>query len=194
MNPGNVVGFFPNDIGLLELARPARGGRLLPLARPVRVGATALVQGWGTTCDTDVDAPACGGAIPQNLQQLAVRRLPGSDCAIPFPDGTASDFNDRTMLCMASADATPRSPCFGDSGSPVLRQLPSGRVAVTGVVGGDADDFELRPNVCTTAPDGSAGKMVDTNASAFLGFIITTIATHDRGAARTIQTDAVTTG
>jgi secreted trypsin-like serine protease len=97
------------------------------------------------------------------------------------------------MLCMISADGTPRMACFGDSGSPILRQV-RGRWVVTGVVVGDGDSFNLHEHVCITAPDGSAGKMIDTNASAFLGFILKTILTHDRAAAQTIKSNTVTVG
>jgi secreted trypsin-like serine protease len=188
-NPGNTFGTFPNDIGLIQLDQPVPRrllGRLLPLARPVPVGSTALVQGWGLTCDTDVTDPVCGDSIPADLQQLSIRRLPGTTCDIPDPETGLRDYNDRTMLCMVSADGQPRMACFGDSGSPILRRLPSGRLAVTGVVVGDADSFELHPHVCTTAQDGTVGKMVDTNASAFVNFIVRTIATRDPAAAQTL--------
>jgi secreted trypsin-like serine protease len=190
-NPGNVFGTFPNDIGLLQLATPVPG-RLLSLGFAVPVGATSLVQGWGLTCDDDVTDPVCGASIPANLQQLSIRRLPGTACDLPDPDTGTRYYSDRTMLCMTSADGRPRMACFGDSGSPILRRL-LGRWVVTGVVVGDGDSFTLHRNVCTTAPDGSPGKMVDTRASAFLGFILRTITAHDPAAAQLVQRNAIDT-
>jgi secreted trypsin-like serine protease len=190
-NPG-FTGTFQNDIGLLELDRPV-SGRLLPLGFPVAVNSTSLVQGWGRTCDLDVTDPDCANSIPADLQQLKIRRLPGAACDIADPETGERGFDYRTMLCMISADGTPRMACFGDSGSPILRQV-LGRWVVTGVVVGDGDSFTLHRHVCITAPDGSPGKMIDTNASAFFGFIVKTILTHDRAAAETIQTSTVTAG
>lgn len=189
-HPDHVANTFGNDVGLYQLAAPA-SGRLLPIGQPAPVKGTSLVQGWGTTCDADLADPACFTSIPVALQQLKIRRVAGTACNIADPETGERPFTEATMLCMVSADGTARMACFGDSGSPILRQYLPGRWAVTGVVVGDGDSFDLHPDMCSTAPDGSPGRMIDTNAAAFLPFILTTLFTHDPTAATAIQASTV---
>jgi secreted trypsin-like serine protease len=165
------------DIALVRLSQPVPY-RPIPLAGNAgAIGTVSRTVGWGLTCD-DLTNPACG-VLPDLLQSLDVRRLPGTECSLVDPDTGQQVFDSRSMLCIVSADGQPRMSCFGDSGSPILRRL-HGTWAVTGFVVGDADDVVLRPvGVCSTGPDGSPGKGMATNVSTYLPWILHTLLVCD---------------
>lgn len=165
-----------NDIALVKLERPDQSVSryVFPVAEVGPAYSTGLAAGWGTVCDTDILDPACRRNIPEDLQQLAERRLPNSKCSLKDPV-LGELFYPASMSCWISADGQNRQACFADSGSPVMQQK-YGVWSVAGVIIGDGDDaVDPRPHLCSTNPDGGPGKIFVTNITAHGRWIKQTI-------------------
>jgi secreted trypsin-like serine protease len=185
VHPGFTGETPKDDIALVRLSQPVAYSPI-PLGwSPGSTGTVSRTLGWGIVCDDDITDPACWDAIPDNLQQLDLKRLPGDQCALKDPETGADLFFPATMLCLVSADGSAAMACFGDSGGPVLRRV-HGRWAAIGIVVGDADSTSLHPNICSTGPDGSPGKGMATNVSRYIPWVIHALAGSDAEAARRV--------
>jgi len=127
---------FGNDIALVQLLKPSHKTPV-PIATFGAPNSPGIAQGWGITCDTDVNAPGCGDQVPDWLQQLAMKRAPGStsdqsDHFCDLVNSAGVQLNDpNTMMCLVNVTRpTQAGTCFGDSGSPFL-QTVNGMKAVT---------------------------------------------------------------
>ncbi|QOC89650.1 S1 family peptidase [Micromonospora craniellae] len=99
-----------SDYALIELARPVRADLLPTALRQAPVGGGVRAVGWGLT----EFPPGPGVTPPARLHQRDITRLPDAAC-----DG---GFIGRGEICVSTG------PCFGDSGSPLLRKAPGHRV------------------------------------------------------------------
>jgi secreted trypsin-like serine protease len=153
-----------NDIALVKLDRRIGWDKVFDVAPIGPDYSTGIVAGWGTICDTNILDPACRRDIPEVLQQLTEKRLPNKQCSLVEP-GIGELFDPATMSCLVSADGQNRQACFADSGSPIM-QWKSGTWKVVALVNGDGDDVAVRPNLCSTGPNGSQGKIMVTNIAA----------------------------
>jgi len=161
-----------NDIALVKLKQPVGFTPFLIGAMgPAR--STSFVAGWGTTCDTDITDPSCARDIPETLQQLFERRLPNDQCSLVEP-GLGELFDPKSMSCLVAADGQNKQACFADSGSPIMQKKKYGWTVV-GLVVGDGDDIEVRPNLCSTGPGGTQGKLMVTNIAAHSRWIAQTM-------------------
>ena len=102
-----------NDLALIHLAHPSPQTPL-PLIRHEQgalwvPGSNAEVIGFG---DTD---PNHSPSEPSTLQQAPQKILADSDCAAAYAGANA--FVSASMVCTAM---TPQTPCFGDSGGPLM--------------------------------------------------------------------------
>jgi secreted trypsin-like serine protease len=163
-----------NDVALLELETPVRERPIAIGADAGRVGTPTIVMGWGVTCDRDLNDPACRSAIPRRLQELDTRLVADSEC---------SNLAAGLELCTKSRHNEFASACFGDSGGPQVKESRSGRPVLIGATVGDGDDLEMRPNVCTTGPDGRGGAGMWTKLAAQVEFYLGTLDRLDPRAA-----------
>ncbi|TMW55644.1 hypothetical protein Poli38472_010526 [Pythium oligandrum] len=106
-----------NDFLILELAEASTVTPIKLKSVEPAVGATATVNGWGTT--------SSGGSQPSGMRQVNVDVVSDSACA------QALDIDPATMLC-AGGKAN-KDSCQGDSGGPLTVQEDSEDVLV-GVV------------------------------------------------------------
>ena len=180
---------FGHDLGLVRLASDVKA-RPVPIGGYGGVGSTALTQGWGITCDDDVNAPGCGDQTPDLLQQLTMRRATDHYCDLVNSSGV--QLNDpATMMCLVTADGSHAGTCFGDSGSPVLRST-HGVQAVTGIIIAIMNNTEPTPNVCSQTPDGGPNRDAATKIAPLLPWVIQTLLDHDAEAAQYVQSHLVT--
>ncbi|MFG1918121.1 S1 family peptidase [Micromonospora sp. NPDC048898] len=94
-----------SDYALIELAQPVRADLLPTALRQAPIGSPVRAVGWGLT-----EFPPPPGAVPPALlRQRDIVRLPNAACA-----GGFAGLGD---ICVSAG------PCFGDSGSPLLRQV-----------------------------------------------------------------------
>lgn len=172
-NPAFDPGFFDNDIALVQLDHniAADTGVQFALGDFGNPNSISTVAGWGTTCNSDVTF-ACRTAFPDMLQQLDEKRLPDPHCAFGF--GDTPFFIRGSMVCTVAADGQFHQACAGDSGTPLFKQI-DGVWAVVGLVIGDGDDNDIRPNGCITTPDGDQGKMDVTKIAAHVDWITQTL-------------------
>lgn len=185
VHPGFTGETPKDDIALVKFSQ-AVSYSPIPLGwNPGSVGTVYRTQGWGNVCDLDITDPACWESIPDNLQELDLKRLSGDACALQDPETGADLFFPQTMLCLVSADGSAAMACFGDSGGPVLRRIHGKWVAV-GLIVGDADSNVLHPNICSTGPDGSPGKGMATNVSRYIPWVIHALAGSDPEAAHRV--------
>jgi tryptase len=121
------------DIALLELAAPARGGVPIALDRSTatRAGQEAFVSGWGSTRAVDPEGPERPMRLPRQLQgaHVALSNGPGEPCGrideiIP-PRGPMS-YREAIHVC-ASVDGRVDT-CQGDSGGPLALRRGGGWV------------------------------------------------------------------
>ncbi|MET8798028.1 serine protease [Nocardia sp. NPDC004568] len=165
-------GHFGYDIALVRLAKPV-GDTPYPLGVMGGTGSTALTAGWGTTCDIDINDPACREATPVDLRQLEIRRVPAQDCKL-FDANNENLFFEKTMMCFVAASGEAEGPCFGDSGSPVLQYVDR-TWRVVGIHIADMDSTTAHPNLCSTAPGGGTNHAGATNLEPFIPWIEKTI-------------------
>ncbi|MFI5730814.1 S1 family peptidase [Kribbella sp. NPDC051587] len=112
-----------NDLTIVELARPVRGVRPLPLAREaLQPGATLTVFGHGITAP-----PGPGTTYSEALLKADLKVQSPSVCAAEDKSGAASD---PSVLC---AQAPAMNVCPGDSGGPVVAR-EHGRLVLAGLV------------------------------------------------------------
>ena len=179
---------FGNDMALVKLSRPVKPQYwryILPLGVQGGVGTVSTMAGWGLTCDTDLNDPACASSFPANLQQLSLQLVPSNDCApgvctpphggctLISPD-TGMDLNDpATMNCYTPVKAG-TGPCFDDSGSPFLRWVGS-QPFVVGLDNAEMSTTVLVPHVCSVAPGGGPYHEADTIVAKFVTWIVHTI-------------------
>ena len=111
-----------NDIALLHLARPATKGRLMKLPAAVYGGkfepeiktdATATVMGWGKLQEE-------GSFFPRELEEVDLPVVDQTTCANAYAG--ISKITDL-MLC-AGFPQGGKDSCSGDSGGPIVSDLP----------------------------------------------------------------------
>jgi secreted trypsin-like serine protease len=180
---------FGNDLGLVKLARDV-GAEPLPIRGFGPVGSTGLTQGWGITCDDDVEAPGCGDQEPDLLQELTMQRADDHFCDLVNSDGV--QLNDpETMMCLVTADGSQAGTCFGDSGSPFL-QHRIGVTAVTGIMNAIMNNTVPSPNVCSQTPDGGPNRDSATKIAPLLPWVLDTLRENDPAAAEYVESHLVT--
>ncbi len=107
---GMPTGKPVSDLALVELTHPVWMPAMLLGTRPAGVSDPVRLIGWGLTAYP----PPAGTTIPVMLQQRDTTRLADTACT----DG----FIGAAETCLGNG------ACFGDSGSPALRQLPGGHL------------------------------------------------------------------
>jgi secreted trypsin-like serine protease len=174
-----------NDAALIELdqAVPQRPIPIASQAGPV--GTPTRVMGFGTMCDRDFSDPTCIKAADK-LQELDTKRVAASQCYVVDPTTGKRFYDAKTLLCTASRDDQAKSACFGDSGGPQVEER-RGRLVLIGATTGDGDDWELRPNVCVTGPDGRRGTGVWENVTMHRAWIAHTLRRCDPRAADEVE-------
>jgi secreted trypsin-like serine protease len=130
-----------NDLALIRLAHPSPQTPL-PLIRHEQdalwvPGATAEVIGFGDT------NPSVSPSEPATLQQAPQQILADSACAAAYAGG---GFVSASMVC---ATNTPQTPCFGDSGGPLMAGDGAGGWRQIGVVSHGSDPCGQAPPVYT---------------------------------------------
>ncbi|MDX8037627.1 serine protease [Lentzea sp. BCCO 10_0856] len=146
-----------NDIAVIQLDRPV-WNKPVALSRGLpKAGTPTRILGWGKDCDSNPDDPACW-KNPVNLQELATVVTLASKCGW---------FDPKSEICTVSRDGQNKQACVGDSGGPQVEEQ-HGREVLVGVTRGDGDDGEMRPNVCTTNPQGGQGAGVWTGVGPHL--------------------------
>ncbi|WNV82249.1 serine protease [Umezawaea sp. Da 62-37] len=175
-----------NDVALVLLDR-AVPNKPIPIARRAGgPGTFTRILGFGITCDTDVTDPSCGGVASRVLQQLDTKIAPDSRCYVADPATGKRWFDPRTELCTVSRDGKNKMGCFGDSGGPQVEDR-HGREVLIGATSGDGDDWDLRPHVCTTAPNGRNGAGIWEDVPAQHDWIVRTLREHDPVAANEVE-------
>jgi secreted trypsin-like serine protease len=191
-NPAfNPTGNFGHDLGLVKLAKPSKQ-KPLPLWLEGAVGSTGTTQGWGLTCDDNLDpqgtAP-CWGSSPVQLQQLNITRAQNSLCNLVRPSDNLQ-LNDPSLMCFTQTDRSRLAGiCFGDSGSPTFRTV-AGKQVVTGIVAGLMNNTSLRQDICSLGPNGEVNRDVATKASSGWKWIVATLLQRDPAAAQYVQSQA----
>jgi secreted trypsin-like serine protease len=186
---------FGNDIALVKLTKAAKT-QPVPLGVYGGPNSPGIAQGWGITCDTDVNAPGCGDQTPDFLQQLAMRRAPGqtsndSDHYCDLVNSAGVQLNDTaTMMCLVTADGSHAGICFGDSGSPFLQSF-SGVKAVTGIIIALMNNTVATPHVCSQTPTGGPNRDAATKVATMLPWIIQTLLQNDASAAQYVQSHMI---
>lgn len=179
---------FGNDIALVKLSKPSTK-QPVPLGVYGPVGSTGIAQGWGITCDVDVNAPGCGDQTPDKLQQLTMRRTTDHYCDLVNSSGV--QLNDTaTMMCLVTADGSHAGICFGDSGSPYLETRYGAKV-VTGIIIALMNNTVATPHVCSQTPDGGPNRDAATKVASQLPWIIQTLTQYDPNAAQYVQNHVV---
>lgn len=183
---------FGNDIALVQLVKPSHKTPV-PIATFGAPGSTGIAQGWGITCDTDVNAPGCGDQVPDWLQQLAMKRAPAStpeqsDHFCDLVNAAGVQLNDpNTMMCLVNVTSpTGAGTCFGDSGSPFL-QTVNGVKAVTGIMIALMNNTVATPHVCSQTPTGGPNRDAATKVTSQWSWIIDTLNEHDYAASVYVQ-------
>jgi secreted trypsin-like serine protease len=174
------------DIALIELdqAVPERPISIAP--RAGGPGTDTRIMGWGVTCDRDlVNDPTCRQS-PKVLQELDTRIVADGRCNVVDPVTGKVFFDPARELCIASRDEQARMACFGDSGGPQVKQW-LGRWWLVGATTGDGDDWEMRPNVCTTGPDGKPGVGIWQDVPTYRGWIFETVWRCDASAGEELR-------
>ncbi|WP_405061723.1 serine protease [Kribbella sp. NBC_01505] len=115
-----------DDLAIVELARPVRGVRPLPLARKaLQPGTPLTVYGHGITAPPTQTTTYSDALLKAGLQVQS-----SSACAAEDKSGAADD---PSVLCARSADPSGPSACPGDSGGPVVA-VEYGRPVLAGLV------------------------------------------------------------
>ncbi len=183
---------FGNDIALVKLAHKVTNTKIRPV--PIGVsrsaGSPGMPQGWGITCDTDVNAPGCGDQTPDFLKQIAMQRaLTDHYCDLKNSAGT--QLNDtNTMMCVVNAPGVQGGTCFGDSGSPYLEKYGT-KQAVTGIMIAVMNNTVPTPKVCSQTPTGEPNRDAATNVITQFPWIIQTLLQKDPSAAQYVQSNIV---
>jgi secreted trypsin-like serine protease len=130
-----------NDVALVKLATPSPQPTL-PLIRHEQgslwsPGTTGQVIGFGDTRSDLSPSP------PDTLQQAPQTVITDAACAAEYPDG---GFVSATMVCTA---LTPQTPCFGDSGGPLMFSDGGGGWRQVGVVSHGSSPCGQSPPVYT---------------------------------------------
>lgn len=187
---------FGNDIALVQLVKPSHYTPV-PIATYGAPGSTGIAQGWGITCDTDVTAPGCGDQVPDWLQQLAMKRAPGStpeqsDHFCDLVNSAGVQLNDpNTMMCLVNVTSpTTAGTCFGDSGSPFLQTF-NGVKAVTGIMIAIMNNTVPTPHVCSQTPTGDQNRDAATKVTSQWSWIIDTLNANDYAASVYVQSHRI---
>lgn len=149
--PGEPVA----DLALVELTNSVPAP-LMPVSwRPIRPADPARLIGWGLT----QYPPPAATSIPEMLQERNTARLPDAACA--------GGFIGVGEACFGTG------ACFGDSGSPVLRSVGTGRHGIrkwasVGVASRETSE---------TDPCDNPAVYTDPTYAPFRDWIITTILT-----------------
>lgn len=142
------------DVTMVRLDRPVNFQPIMIASNTGKVGSLSRVLGWGVTCDKDLVNDLECRTPPEELHELDTVRLPDDKCT------STSFFDPKHEICIAARNGEKKSACFGDSGGPLIKKVRHGnkhRWVQIGIVTGDGDDAEMRPYVCTTAPNGEQG-------------------------------------
>jgi secreted trypsin-like serine protease len=175
-----------NDVALILLDQAVPQRPITIARRAGQPGTPTKVLGFGITCDTDVTDPSCGGMASKVLQQLDTKIALDSRCNVADPQTGVRFFDPKTELCTVSRDGKKKMACFGDSGGPQV-EVRHGREVLIGATSGDGDDWELRPHVCTTAPDGRNGAGIWEDLTSQHGWIMQTLRKNDPRAADEVE-------
>lgn len=180
---------FGKDLALVRLVDDAKT-KPIPLARYGAVGSTGTAQGWGITCDDDVNAPGCGDQTPDRLKELTMRRAGDHFCDLTNSGGV--QLNDpTTMMCLVNVkQPTAAGTCFGDSGSPFLQTIHGTR-AVTGIIIAVMNNTVPTPHVCSQTPTGGPNRDAATKVTSLLPWILRTLRTNDPESATFVQKNMV---
>jgi hypothetical protein len=189
---------FGYDLALVKLTSNAKA-QPIPISFPGGAGSLGLAQGWGITCDLDVNAPGCGDQVPDRLQQLAMRRATPNDHYCDLKNAAGVQLNNTdTMMCLVTADGSHAGICFGDWGSPYLeaRKVKVNgkdveKKAVTGIIIALMNNTVATPHVCSQTPTGGANRDAATKITSLLPWIIQTLAANDASAAQYVQSNMV---
>ncbi|MCS7484688.1 trypsin-like serine protease [Umezawaea endophytica] len=174
-----------NDVALILLDQ-AVPQKPIPIARRAgQPGTPTRIFGFGITCDSDFNDPSCIAAS-RMLQQLDTKIAPDRRCSVADPQTGVRFFDPATELCTVSRDGKKKMGCFGDSGGPQV-EVRHGREVLIGATSGDGDDWELRPNVCTTAPDGRNGAGIWSDLTSLYRWIMQTLRKNDPRAADEVE-------
>jgi secreted trypsin-like serine protease len=180
---------FGNDLALVKLTKDAQT-KPVPIGIYGAVGSSGIAQGWGITCDTDVNVPGCGDQTPDKLQQLAMKRAADHYCDLVNASGV--QLNDpATMMCLITADGSHAGICFGDSGSPFL-QSKYDKKAVTGIIIALMNNTVATPHICSQTPTGGPNRDAATKIAPLLPWVIQTLLQNDPSAAQFVQNNIVT--
>lgn len=116
---------YENDISILKIGRPTLfTSYIWPICMPplgeTWQGYNGVITGWGSQF--------FGGPHSHTLMEVTVPIWPQKECENAFIHRIAP-----TVLCAGSYEGG-RDSCQGDSGSPLMVQLPNNRWVVTGIV------------------------------------------------------------
>ena len=143
------------DVAILELDRPANVAPIaLASAAEVASGTTLVVAGYGAN-----DASGSGQGV---LREATVQARDDGFCATTLAKtGPADDYAAAVMLCTVDPDGRSpyRSPCYGDSGAPLVALPAGGPPAQVGVddwgvscgVDGDPEAYASAPAIAAFA-------------------------------------------
>ena len=181
--------YWDFDLALIRLDRPVQDAETVNLAfgSPPQ-GVDLLELGWGSISDPPDGDPIIGLRRPDTLQELLVERRGDEEVCkftsqanpAPGPDLSSSSTSEYSMCVKADDgffDVSVGGARRGDSGGPVIWELPRGTVIQTAVFShfGNIPDSQTRR--IFSAFDGDPNAMVTVQIAPWRDWIIETVGT-----------------